>query len=151
MKFDELRSIGHNIANSLAGGLGFLVGVYAMDVFGEARRSAEGFIEIDFLTGRTTGGQPSPALAEAISMYSGALATLCERHGARVSVFARLTARYVGKPGQEGVSVTVEDKTGRSATDHYAGNPLRRVRCLDAVGRVRRKHRADGRLGEPSR
>ena len=37
MKFDELRSIGHNIADSLASGIGLLIGYYQMDIFGEAR------------------------------------------------------------------------------------------------------------------
>ena len=36
MKHDELRSIGHNIADSLASGCGLMIGVYDMDIFGEA-------------------------------------------------------------------------------------------------------------------
>lgn len=51
MKFDELTSIGHNIADSLASGIGLLVGVYEMDVFGEARRSPEPCIVVDFVSG----------------------------------------------------------------------------------------------------
>ena len=33
MKFGELKSIGHNIADSLACGPGFLIGVYCTDIF----------------------------------------------------------------------------------------------------------------------
>ncbi len=51
MKFDELRSIGHNIADSLASGTGLLIGIYGTDIFGEASRSPERFITVDFLTG----------------------------------------------------------------------------------------------------
>ena len=36
MKFDQLRAIGHNIADSLAGGMGLLIGVYRTDIFDEA-------------------------------------------------------------------------------------------------------------------
>ena len=49
MKFGGLRSIGHNIAYSLATGIGLLVGVYGMNTFGEADRSREGFITVDFV------------------------------------------------------------------------------------------------------
>ena len=75
MKFDELRSIGHNIADSLGSGIGFLIGggFYDMDVFGEAGRSAEGFMAIDFLTGETAGAKPSRYLARAIARYRTAL------------------------------------------------------------------------------
>jgi hypothetical protein len=47
MKFDELRSIAHNIADSLASGNGFLIGVYDMHLFGEASQSPEGFMTVD--------------------------------------------------------------------------------------------------------
>jgi hypothetical protein len=32
MKHDDLRSIGHNIAHSLASGIGLMIGVYNMDI-----------------------------------------------------------------------------------------------------------------------
>jgi hypothetical protein len=66
MKFDQLRAIGHNIADSLAGGMGLLIGVYRTDIFDEAGRSPEGFIIVDFLTGTATGASPSPSLARAL-------------------------------------------------------------------------------------
>jgi hypothetical protein len=54
MKFGTLKSIGHNVADSLASGVGLMIGVYEMDVFGEVTSTPEGFIEVDFLTGDTT-------------------------------------------------------------------------------------------------
>ena len=45
MKFSQLRAIGHNIADSLADGNGFLIGHYDMQLFEEVGRSSEGFIE----------------------------------------------------------------------------------------------------------
>jgi hypothetical protein len=139
MKHDELRSIGHNIADSLASGIGLLVGVYDMDVFGEAGRSPEGFITVDFLNGTAVGGRHSVSLAKAIGLYREALPELCERHGVSVSSFRELTARYsIDALGRQ-VIVVVEDKNGRRSTDKYVGTPLRYVKTVDSLGRVRTK------------
>lgn len=42
MKFDELKSIGHNIADALGSGIGLMISVYEMDVNGEASATPEG-------------------------------------------------------------------------------------------------------------
>ena len=68
MKFNRLRAIGHNIADSLADGNGFLIGHHDTRPFEEVRRSSEGFIEVAFLTGTSSGDQPSPAQARAFSV-----------------------------------------------------------------------------------
>jgi hypothetical protein len=139
MKFDDLKSIAHNIADSLASGVGLLIGVYEMDVFGEAARSAEGFITVNFLTGTSEGGTPSPSLARAFAQYRDALARLCAKHDTSPAAFRELTARYsVDARGYRFV-VTVADQQGRRSVDDYVGIPGRRVRVLDALGRVRSK------------
>lgn len=139
MKFDELRSIGHNIADSLASGIGLLVGVYEMDVFGEARRSPARCIVVDFLSGKVIEGRASPSLARAIELYGEALPNLCEKHRVSLAMFRELTARYsVDAQGPRFV-VTVEDCRDRRAVDEYVGVPGRRIRILDHLGRVRRK------------
>src|SRR3954468_21297434 len=94
MKFGTLKSIGHNIADSLAGGIGMMIGVYEMDVFGEAAAAPEGFIEVDFLAGKASGGRPSRELARSLKLYAKALPGLCERQGIDVSEFRSLTARF---------------------------------------------------------
>jgi len=129
MKFGELKSIGHNIADSLASGIGLLISVHEMDIFGEASGSREGYITVDFLTGTTEGGKPSKTLAKAVSEYRDALIKLCERHGVAVSSFKMLTARY----GVDAVygghfTVTVEDQKGRRSVDQYLGIGGRRIR-----------------------
>jgi hypothetical protein len=139
MKFDQLRSIGHNVADSLASGIGLLIGVYEMDVFGEAGRSPEGFIEVDFLTGTSSGADPSPYLARALILYSEALNSLCEKHGTSASAFRQLNARYSVDTASRRFSVTVEDHNGRRSTDEYIGSPGKRIRLLDPLGRVRTK------------
>ena len=139
MKHSVLTSIGHNIADSLACGLGFLIGVYGTDVFGEAARSPEGFIEVDFLTGATVGAQPSPSLARAIRLYADALPALCESQGAVVSDFERLTARYSSRATMDReFAVEVIDRLGKRSRDRYTGLSAARPRALDARGRVRR-------------
>ncbi|RYD78635.1 MAG: hypothetical protein EOP84_14015 [Verrucomicrobiaceae bacterium] len=129
MKFGELKSIGHNIADSLASGIGLLIGSYEMDIFGEASTSREGYITVDFLTGTTEGGSPSKALAKAIVLYRDALEQLCQRHGVEVSTFKTMNARFGVDAVRGGhFTVTVEDQTGRRSVDRYVGMPGRRIR-----------------------
>ena len=170
MKFGELKSIAHNISDSLASGDGLLIGVFEMDVFGEAARAPEGFVDVDFLTGRTSartapaqtrwrrwlanlkawasGGSPSPDLAKAIALYAKALPELCAKHGATSAAFRQLSTRYYASSVFE---VTIEDQRGRRSVDTYAGRPGRRALTLDALGRVRPipavQTRADERSG----
>jgi hypothetical protein len=59
--------------------MGLARGVGEMDVFGEAARSTEGYILVDFLAGVSSGGRPSAQLAEAIVPYKNGLADLCEK------------------------------------------------------------------------
>jgi hypothetical protein len=53
MKLGELKSVGHNIADSFASGIGLLIGHYEMNVFAEAASEPEGFVVVDFLEGST--------------------------------------------------------------------------------------------------
>lgn len=128
MRFEVLKSVGHNIADSLASGIGMLIGVYDMDVFAEAAASAEGFIGVDFLTGSMTGSPASPTLRHAVDLYRGALPTLCAKQGVEFSKIAAVSARF----GSDIVygrhfTVTVRDDQGRSSTDQYVGTPGRRL------------------------
>lgn len=139
MKFDQLRSIGHNIADSLASGIGIPIGIYTTDMFAEARRqTGQDFIVVDFLAGTCTSGTPSASLARAIALYRDALADLCKKHRTSPSAFRKLTARYsIDALGRRFI-VTVEDIYGHHADDEYIGIPGRRVRVVDRLGRVRR-------------
>ena len=140
MKFGVLKAIAHNLADSAADGMGFLIGVYAMDVFGEARATPDGYIEADFLTGETSGGQPSASLARALKLYAQvALPQLCERHNASPSDFRQLKVRF--QPGRMSphFKITVEDQNGRQETTHYEGLPAKRLKVVDHLGRVRSK------------
>jgi hypothetical protein len=116
-----------------------MVGVYEMDVFGEAAKSPEGFIEVDFLTGHTSGGTPSQKLAHALTLYRDALPELCQSQGVSVGDFRALSARYYfGSNASGRFLVTVEDQRGKRSTDEYVGFEGARPRVLDHLGRIRR-------------
>lgn len=130
LKFGELKSVGHNISDSLASGIGLLIGYYEMDVFGEAKRSPEGFIEVNFLTGETSGAQPSAALKNAIAAYAkDGLDELCLRHGTTRKVFTTLTTKFgVDAVYGDHFTVTVADNHGRTSTNTFVGHPGRNLR-----------------------
>mgnify|MGYP001810228156 CR=1 FL=1 len=129
MRFGELKSIGHNIADSLASGVCLLIGLRQIDVFSEASGSAEKFILVDFLAGTTDGADPSKELASAVSLYRDALGDLCRRHGVEASAFKTLTARYgVDRVYGPYFTVTVEDQMGRRSVDHYGVGGRRLIR-----------------------
>ena len=139
MKHEELRSIAHNIADSLACGLGFVIGYYPTDIFGEVSKSAEGYMTVDFLTGEISGGRPSASLANSIALYRDAFPGFCEKHGASVADFREITVRYARGISNNLFTVTIEDARGRRSSTEYAGVPGRRIKILDELGRVRRK------------
>ncbi|MDH4322877.1 MAG: hypothetical protein OEW90_01920 [Betaproteobacteria bacterium] len=130
MRFSALKSVGHNIADSLASGIGLMIGHYAMDVFGEAAAGAEGYIEVDLLHGTTSGSPASRKLLRAISLYSKvALPDLCKKHGVSVEAFGTLRVRFgTDRVYGHHFAVTVANGSGKSSTDHYFGTPGRRLR-----------------------
>lgn len=129
MKFAELKSVGHNIADSLGSGTGLLIGDYQLDVFGEAAASPEGFICVDFLAGSSTGGTASSSLAKAITLYRDALPGLCERQNVELQAIDVMTARYEADAlYRVRFTVTVADRSGRRSVDRYVGWPGKRDR-----------------------
>jgi hypothetical protein len=146
MKIGILRAIAHNIADSLGSGCGLLVGVYDMNVYGEAKRNPGGVIAIDFLAAKTIDGKVSRTLGSAIAKYRAALPGLCAKHGASLDDFKTLTARYSGDGLSRRVVVTVRDRLGRSFVDEYVGIPARHVKVTDHLGRVRTKRGVVRRL-----
>jgi hypothetical protein len=129
MKYNHnhLRSIAHNIADSLASGHGFLDGVggYSSNIYDEALKSSKSFIMVDFVNGTSGGEDISDSLAKAINLYSKALPSLCERQGSSVSFFKSLVVCYFSTGH---VIITIEDIKGRKSIDEYAGGPLKKVK-----------------------
>ncbi len=139
MKHAELRSIVHNVADSLASGIGLLIGVYEMDVFGEASRSPGGVLTVDFLHGSVVEGKASPSLVEAVSLYHAALAKLCSSAGGSVRELREAKVRYWSDYLRHRFAVIIEDGAGRRSTTEYAGIPGQRVKIIDELGRLRPK------------
>jgi hypothetical protein len=150
MKIGTLRAIAHNIADSLGSGCGLLIGVYDMNVYGEAKRNPGGVIGIDFLAAKVIEGKVSRTLETAIAKYRAALPDLCCRHGASVEDFKTLTARYSGEGLCARVVVTVRDRLGRCYVDEYVGIPARHIKVTDYLGRVRTKRGGVRRLQDIS-
>ena len=136
-KFVELRAVGHNIADSMASGIGIMIGIYTMDVYAEVASAPEGYIDVDFLTGKTSGGSVTQSFADAVKKYQIELPSLCERHGIKVTDYRKLTVRFAGQGVLRGFCVMTEDNQGRMATDHFRGSPGKRVKIVDHLGRVR--------------
>lgn len=129
MKFGVLKSIAHNIADSLSSDIGLLIGYCATDIYGEAQRTANGVIVVDFLRGVAIEGEVSASLAEALTRYAEALRNLCSRQGGDVAAFKILAVRFdVDRVYGRRFTVTVEDCRGRRAVDAYSGMGGRRLK-----------------------
>jgi hypothetical protein len=129
MKFNTLKSVAHSIADSLVSGNCFIIGIYQVDIFSEAAASDEGYVEVDFLTGTTTGSPVSESLAHAINLFRDKVPEQCEKQGADYSSFAKFIVRF----GTDAVygphfKVAVEDFNGHSSTEQYIGSPGKKLR-----------------------
>ena len=141
MKHDQLCAIGHNLADSVASGLAFVIGYHPVDVFGEAAASSGGLIEIDFLRGAITRGAPSPNLSSAALRFAERLPSFCSENSAEVSDFTALLVTFQATPTVNRATLYVADRTGHRSATEYAGIPLKRLRVVDRLGRVRRSPR----------
>jgi len=129
MKFGTLKSLGHNVADSVASGIGLMIGVYEMNVFTDATSSKDGFVKVDFLRGKALGTEISTSMQRAIQLYREALPRLCEKHGIRLEEISELEAKFGVDPvyGPH-FTVTVENTSGRRSSDQYIGVPGKRSR-----------------------
>lgn len=127
MKIGELTSFGHNVADSLASGICFMAGIFSVDIYREAAASKDGHINVDFLTGATSGSPVSPELCNAIARYAELLPDLAARHSIDISEIKLLSARFGTDPAFGAhFLVTVETSDGRRSVDQYVGFPGKR-------------------------
>ena len=120
MKFDDLRSIAHNIADSFGSGASLLFD-HGFHPYEDAERSPDGVLEVDFLSGIVLSGQPSCELLDRISLSPAVVADVCARRGASADAFACFRTRYVKTKVGRRYEVTVTDRSGRTRTDQYDG------------------------------
>jgi hypothetical protein len=141
MKHNRLCAIAHNVADSMASGMCFVIGVWSVDVFGEAFASKDGVIEVDFLHGQIVRGDASDSLRSAAARFAEILPEFCQKNGADVADFDALSAAFEVSPLGPRMSLTVSDRMGHCSVTEYAGVPLKRLRRLDNLGRIRRAAR----------
>ncbi len=147
MKHDRLCSIGHNLADSMASGLGLVIGYHPMDVWSEAVSSACGVIEVDFLNGCILRGGASDNLRAAAVRFAEVLPNFCRENGADAADFQALSAVFDATTLERQVSLIVIDRNGHSSITEYVVIPLKRRRVLDDLGRIRRTPRRVGATG----
>lgn len=127
MKLGELTAFGHNVADSLASGLCFMIGFYTLDIFAEAAASREGQIVVNFLTGETAGSPASAEVKQAVGQFAQRLPALASGHGLDIGQIRVLSARFgTDRVAGPHFQVTVETADGRRSMDQYVGNPGRR-------------------------
>lgn len=144
MKHGRLCAIGHNLADSMASGLAFVIGYHPMDVFAEAASSPGGVIEVDFLKGGIVRGKASENLKTAAARFAEVLPVFCQENGAEAADFVSLSAAFDATALERRMLLVVTDRNGYSSTTEYAGIPLKRVRVLDSLVRIRRTPRQTG-------
>jgi hypothetical protein len=132
----------HNVADSFACGMGFMIGVFEIDVFGEAGCSESGAMMVDLLEGIVVEGDPSPSLRRAVELYRDALPEFCSGHGGSIGDFRELKVRYWSTRTDRRLAVTVEDPSGRRSTTLYGGIAAKRLKMVDDRGRLRPKPHA---------
>jgi hypothetical protein len=141
MKHDRLCAIAHNFADSMASGLGFVVGYCSTEVFKEAAASPDGVIEIDFLRGHVVRGSASHDLKDAAVIFGQAFPAFCKKNGAEATDFETFLAAFDTRGGRRRTVLTIADDNGRRSLTEYDGVPLKRLRVRDGLGRIRRKPR----------
>lgn len=123
MRFSALKSVGHNIAHSLASGIGEPIGIWFTKVFDEASAAPQGYVEVDFVGGTTSGSPCSLSLREAVALYSEkVLPDLCSKHGVDPNEVRAIRARFevTGRVGPQ-FTVTVENSSGKRSVNRYIG------------------------------
>lgn len=139
MKLGELTAFGHNVADSLASGMCFMIGLYTLDISAEAAASREGEIVVNFLTGETAGSPASAGIKHATGQFAQRLPELASQHGLDIGQIRVLSARFgTDKVAGRHFQVSVETADGRRSMDQYVGSPGRRY------SRARRSRAAPG-------
>lgn len=136
MKHSQLHTIAHNFTDSLARGLGFVVGYYATDVFADAACNPNGSLVVDFLTGQLDEGTASDQLLHALPVFRNEFENFCQKHGATKSDFTEFKTKFQAGRLENMYTVTITDTRGRRSSIDYKGFSGRRIKILDDKGRI---------------
>jgi hypothetical protein len=117
----------------------FLVEVFDTGIHEALQNAPGGVITADFIRGTTEPSVPGTQLAIAVSLVPAALPEICARHGASVSAFREIKARYSKDIEGPRMIVSVTDAQGHRSETEYSGYSSKRVKSLDSLGRMRSK------------
>ncbi|TXG93905.1 MAG: hypothetical protein E6R09_18325 [Rhodocyclaceae bacterium] len=141
MKHSKLHGVAHNFADSLAGGLSFVVPGYVLHtaVYAEAAVTEAGALVVNLLDGTTTGAYPGGDLEFAAPLFRNAFPAFCAKHGVDHSEYRACIVHFVAGLGGNSYIVTVEDRAGRRTSREYVGRQGKRSKAMDERGRLRAK------------
>lgn len=141
MKHSKLHGVAHNYADSLSGGLSFVVPSYVLhtNVYAEAAVTPDGFVVFDLLDGQVKGAFPGGDLEHAAPLFSSAFPAFCAKHDVDHSDYMTCLIRFIAGRGGNSYIITVEDRTGLRTAREYLGRQGRRSKEADYLGRLRPK------------
>lgn len=139
MTQDDIRSVAHSSADSLASGVSLMTGFNDLRVYEDALRSEDGILTIDLLRGIVVAGRPSADLAAAVALLPREFDRLNRSRGFESKDCRRALASFQVDQITRGFRRVVEDISGRLTETDYEGNPARRVKDIDPLGRRRRR------------
>ena len=139
MKHSKLHSVAHNLADSLSGGLSFIVPNYVLHtyVYAEAAATPEGYVVIDVLSGKMTGAFPGGDLEQTAPLVANAFPAFCAKHGVDHADYKECLVRFNARLAGNSFTVTITDRMGRRSAREYNGSQGGRLRTLDALSRLR--------------
>ena len=124
-----LHMVAHNLADSIAGGLSFVLGVYEVAIWAEAQRAPRTGVVIDVLSGSVIEGpMDRPHPVEIAKACGAAFPRFCRQNDVRTEDYRLCHLRFLPAPPR--YEVTVKDQRGRQSMRRYRGSPGRRERSL---------------------
>ncbi len=141
MKHSKLHGVAHNFADSLAGGLSFVVPNYILHttVSAEAAVTEGGVLAIDFLDGTTIGAYSGGEVENAAPLFRYAFPAFCVKHSVDHSDYRACLVHFFAGVGGNSYIITVEDRDGKRTSREYLGRQGKRSKSMDDRGRVRPK------------
>ncbi|MGL5009004.1 MAG: hypothetical protein ACRC6I_03925 [Paracoccaceae bacterium] len=141
MNHNKLHGVAHNFADSLSGGLSFVVPHHMLftAVYAEAAATEHGLLAINFLDGTTKGAYPGGEVEKAASLFRVAFPAFCEKHGVDHSDYRVCFVHFKAGKTRNSYVITVEDRQGKRTSREYDAVRGRRSKAMDERGRVRPK------------
>lgn len=144
MKHAHLRAAAHNMADSISSECSFLGFDLTFPLWDFVDDSPQRRLRVDLLSGKIlTAAAPVDRMRSFFESFASVVPEILAQHRCDPRRVAALEVEFRRSadalPSRREVLVMVEQADGRKSTDRYVGNPLRRARRVDALGRIRRE------------